>query len=81
MAQNPLLAKEKVSIPGYLQKEVDSAAKALNVTKGTLHYYIRTLGLETHKFPLDRQAYLATVDFERVKTLKDQADQGKADYL
>ncbi len=64
---------------GYVSLE--EAAKALNVTKGTLHYYIRTLELETHKFPLDRRAYLITPDFEHLKTLKDQADQGKADNL
>lgn len=64
---------------GYISLE--EAAKALNVTKGTLHYYIRTLKLETHKFPLDRRAYLATVDFEQMKTFKEQADQGREDDL
>lgn len=58
---------------GYISLE--DAAKALNVTKGTLHYYIRTLNLETKKFPLDKRAYLIIVDFEQIKLLKEQAQK------
>lgn len=54
---------------------VDDAATRLKVTKATLYYYIKTLKLETHKFPLDRRAYLTSTDFETIKTLKDQASQ------
>ena len=49
------------------------AARELNVTLGTLHYYIRRLSLKSQKFPLDKRAYLEMADFERIKELKDQA--------
>ncbi len=52
---------------------VEEAAKAIGVTKSTLYYYIRALKLETERFPLDRNAYLTVEDFEKIKTLKDQA--------
>ncbi len=52
---------------------MDDAAKQLGVTRGTMHYYLRTLKLRTHKFPLDRRAYLAMKDFEAIKTFKEQA--------
>lgn len=61
---------------GYTSLE--EAATVLKVTKGTLHYYIRTLKLETHKFPLDRRAYLTNEDFEQIKILKEQAEEPPA---
>lgn len=65
--------------PGYVSLE--EAATQLKVARGTLYYYIRTLNLEAKKFPLDRKAYLAQADFEKIKTLKEQAaggDEGEA---
>ncbi|HET8910759.1 MAG TPA: MerR family transcriptional regulator [Ktedonobacteraceae bacterium] len=61
---------------GYTSLE--EAATALNVTKGTLHYYIRTLKMETHKFPLDKRAYLTDADFQQIKMFKDQAEDRPA---
>jgi hypothetical protein len=52
---------------------VDDASEQLGVTRGTLHYYLRTLKISTHKFPLDRHAYLTAEDFETIKNLKAQA--------
>ncbi|HZU00275.1 MAG TPA: hypothetical protein VFA10_11465 [Ktedonobacteraceae bacterium] len=52
---------------------IDDAADQLKVTRGTLYYYIRTLKLQTVKFPLDRRAYLTMKDFEEIKRLKDEA--------
>ena len=49
------------------------AASELNVSLGTLHYYIRRFKLESHKFPLDKRAYLLRSDFEKIKNLKIQA--------
>ena len=46
------------------------AAKQLGVTRATLYYYMRTLEIEKHKFPLDKHVYLAIADFERIKALK-----------
>lgn len=52
---------------------MDEAAQQLGVKRGTVHYYLRALSIKTHKFPLDRHAYLAMSDFMRIKTLKEQA--------
>lgn len=52
---------------------MDEAATKLGVTRATLYYYIRSLKLEKHKFPLDKRVYLSLSDFEQIKTLKDQA--------
>ena len=52
---------------------VEDAATQLKVTRGTLYYYVRTLELQTKKFPLDRRAYLLMEDFNKIKTLKEQA--------
>jgi DNA-binding transcriptional MerR regulator len=51
------------------------AAERLKVTRPSLHYYIDALQLKKHRFPLDRQRYLSLTDFERIKTLKEQAAQ------
>lgn len=53
----------------------DEAAKQLGVTRATLYYYIRTLGIKAEKFPLDKRKYLKRVDFERIQSLKAQASQ------
>jgi hypothetical protein len=52
---------------------LEDAAEQLKVTRATLYYYIRTLKLETKKFPLDRRAYLLVSDFNQIKALKEQA--------
>lgn len=52
---------------------MDDASTQLGVKRGTLHYYLRSLKLKTHKFPLDRHAYISMKDFETIKTLREQA--------
>lgn len=52
---------------------LDEVAAQLEVTKATLHYYIRTLKIKTKKFQLDRRAYMLVSDFEVIKALKDRA--------
>jgi hypothetical protein len=52
---------------------MDEAAGLLGVKRGTLHYYLRSLKLQTHKFPLDRHAYLSVEDFKTIKTLREQS--------
>lgn len=54
---------------------LDDVAEQLKVTKGTLYYYIKTLKIETKKFPLDRRAYMPTADFEKIKGLKARASR------
>lgn len=55
------------------------AARELDVVLGTLHYYVRRLKIETHKFDLDKQAYLERADFERIKALKEGAAKRKGE--
>ena len=52
---------------------MEDAAEQLKVTRTALYYYIRTLKLEKKKFELDKHIYLKVSDFERIKTLKDDA--------
>jgi len=52
---------------------MEDAAQKLGVKRGTLYYYIKVLSLETKKFDLDKHKYLKVADFERIKTLRDEA--------
>ena len=52
---------------------MEDAAEQLGVTRTALYYYIRTLKLEKKKFELDKRVYLKVSDFQRIKTLKDEA--------
>jgi phage antirepressor YoqD-like protein len=51
------------------------AAKQLGVTRATLYYYLHRLKIETVKYQLDKKTYMSHADFERIKTLKEQAKQ------
>jgi MerR-like DNA binding protein len=60
---------------------VGDVAKTIGIDRSTLYYHIKRLNIVTKKFPFNRQAYLAKSDFERLKTLKEEADrltQGKS---
>lgn len=52
---------------------VGEASENLGVTRPTLYYYMKTLGIDTKKFLLDRKAYLKIDDFEKIKMLKENA--------
>jgi biotin operon repressor len=52
---------------------MDAAAEQLGVTRTALYYYIRTLKLEKKKFELDKRVYLKMSDFERIRTLRQEA--------
>lgn len=52
---------------------MEDAAEQLGVTRTALYYYIRTLKLEKKKFELDKHVYLKVSDFQRIKTLKEEA--------
>ena len=54
---------------------LEDAARSLGVTRATVYYYMEALGIKKIKFPLDKRAYLATSDFERIKSLKEKAVQ------
>lgn len=51
------------------------ATKQLGVTRSTLYYYMKTLNIEGEKFPLDRHVYLRKADFERIRDLKEGAQE------
>jgi len=52
---------------------LEEVARQLQVTRATIYYYVKTLQIETHKFPLDRHVYLTEPDVERIKKLKEDA--------
>nr|BBH90099.1 hypothetical protein KTC_48500 [Thermosporothrix sp. COM3]BBH90164.1 hypothetical protein KTC_49150 [Thermosporothrix sp. COM3]BBH90229.1 hypothetical protein KTC_49800 [Thermosporothrix sp. COM3] len=52
---------------------LEEVANQLQVTRATVYYYIKVLKLEKRRFPLDRRAYLAAQDVERIKKLKEDA--------
>lgn len=51
---------------------IDEAAAYVGVKRGTLYNYINELGIETHKFRLDRRTYLSRADVERIKEVKEK---------
>lgn len=57
---------------------VEDAAAQLGITRPTLYYHTKKLGIKTEKFPLDKHTYIATTDFERIKLLKEQAAKREA---
>lgn len=57
----------------YITQE--EATKQLGVTRATLYYYMKTLNIEKKKFPLDRHVYLRSSDFEKIKELREDAQE------
>ena len=53
------------------------AEEELGVSRTTMRYYIKQLSIEMRKFPLDRKAYIAVADFERIKAMKKAAEEGR----
>jgi len=51
------------------------AAEQLGVKRPSLYHYVTVLSLKTHRFQLDRNTYLEMSDFERIKTLRNEAEQ------
>ena len=60
---------------------LEDAAMQLEVTRATLYYYLRTLSIPKHKFPLDRHVYMTMADFERIRSLKQAARQRRGEPL
>ena len=57
---------------------VKDAAERLGVKRPSLYHYVKVLKLETQRFELDRQTYLKMTDFERIRTLREDAARRKA---
>ena len=49
---------------------LNDAAQRVGVKKGSLYYYFKALGIKTHKFPLNKHAYIATKDVKRIQEAK-----------
>lgn len=49
------------------------AAELLQVKRPSLYYYVKALKLETKRFELDRNIYLAMGDVTKIKELRDNA--------
>ena len=45
----------------------EEAAEFLGKKRASIYNYIKELGIETHKFKLDRRSYLAIEDVKRIK--------------
>lgn len=45
---------------------LDDTAETTGIKKGSLYYYLRELGIKTHKFPLSKHAYIAKEDVDRI---------------
>jgi hypothetical protein len=56
---------------------VANASKELGVKRTTVYYYVKALSIELKKFPLDRKAYIAVEDVERIKAEKKAAEEGR----
>ena len=61
--------------PQYIS--MDDAAHELNVNRSTVYYYLEQLEIKPKKFPLDRRAYIALTDLERIKVAKKSAAEGR----
>lgn len=61
----------------YVAHEIslENATKKLGVTRAMLYRYMKSLMIESFRYPLDRKSYLSLADFERIQTLKEQARQ------
>jgi transcriptional antiterminator len=56
---------------------LEHVRQELKVARGTIYYYIRQLHIPMKKFPLDRKAYIALEDLERIKAAKKAAVDGR----
>lgn len=60
---------------GYIP--VEEAVKELGVTRSTMYYYRKQLGIEYKKFPLDKRKYIGNADFARIKDARKAAVERK----
>jgi hypothetical protein len=48
---------------------IDEIEKIVARNRGTIYNRIKLLGIQTHKFPMDRRTYVAAHDVEKIKTV------------
>lgn len=42
------------------------------IKRSSLYNYVKTLKIQTHKFPLDRRTFLAIKDVKRIKEVREK---------
>lgn len=50
---------------------LDEVEEYTGIKKNSLYYYLKTLDIKTHKFTLDRRAYISLEDANRIKEVKE----------
>jgi hypothetical protein len=48
---------------------IEEIAGIVKKHRGTVYNRISLLGIQTHKFPMDRRTYVKAADVERIKTV------------
>lgn len=56
---------------------IKEAAEQLGIPRSTLDHQVKTLKMEKVRFPLDREVYIKTDDFEQIKQLRERAQARK----
>lgn len=46
---------------------IERVQKNLGVVRTTLNSYLNALGIQRHKFPFDRKAYITNADYSRLQ--------------
>lgn len=47
-------------------------AEYVGIKRASLYYYIKGMGIKTHRFKFDNRAYMSVADAERIKEAKEQ---------
>lgn len=48
---------------------IEEISEIVSRNRGTVYNRIKLLGIQTHKFPMDRRTYVAAADVQRIKTV------------
>lgn len=56
---------------------LQEVTERLGVVRGTLHYYLEQLKITPQKFPLDRRRYITFAEYERIRKLREEANERK----
>lgn len=50
---------------------LDEVADYVGVKKPSLYYYMDTLNIKTHRFKMNKRAYIALADVKRIKEVRE----------
>jgi hypothetical protein len=53
-------------------KSISEAASEIGIARSSMYHYIKNLGIETKRFKLSREKYIAAADVERIKEVRDK---------